>query len=71
MSGIQAALEYTNCMPSSKPLAAAATWLGSNARLKLSLNSWARGAAQKRDVLHSATQKSGSSLSHAHVRPLR
>src|SRR6476659_7820932 len=37
-------------MPSSKPLAAAATWLGSNARLKLSLISWTRGAAQKGDV---------------------
>ena len=48
MSGIHAALEYTNCMPSSKPLAAAATWLGWNARLKLSLSSWTRGAAQKR-----------------------
>jgi hypothetical protein len=37
-------------MPSSKPLAAAATWLGWNARLKLSLISWTRGAAQKGDV---------------------
>src|SRR6476661_8907700 len=39
-----------NCMPSSKPLAAVATWLGWNARLKLSLISWTRGAAQKGDV---------------------